>query len=300
MSFSYAFKFVIAALAILVGIIFHLFLCGAILATTLLWLPFYRWTQNPAYWWAYVYYWWLRVTYFCLGITVRITAPEDVPDGPVSVLADHGTLATMLLQAVHVVIHFRRRAKINIKASLMYTPVGWGMRMMGIDIALPREDRGLSIQRIEAARGDGSPFTGMIYATGHRPSRNRVADAQKWLRSLGYDPQKLQHTCAPRPSGPFTLITVQEPETVYLQMVAGSQRDEGWFGIINLMYGGAIVLKYNEVTPDMQDQQAFARWLTMAWLDRVNPWIGYTRSWWASLSSEQASRYFWRQLRFWR
>lgn len=298
-SFSYIFKAPVAFVALVIGIFGHLFFAAVIIATTAVWVPFSRFGKNPAYLWAYVYYWWLRSMFVGLGITVRIYAPEDVPDGPVTVLADHGSTIAMLLQAVHVAVYFPRRAKIGIKQELMNWPVGWALVAMGAAVVLPRENREESLQRIEAAAG-GESFTGMIYTTGHRFTHKRLIDGRTLLTRLGYDASKLRFTCVPKPGGSYTLLRVQQPRVVYLQMVAASQSDEGFAALLHLMYGGAIILRYQRISPDMTSEAAFAHWSATLWLDRVNPWIGETRVWWGSLSSVQAHKYFWRQLRFWR
>lgn len=250
-------------------------------------------SKNPGYVWVYLYWYILRMLCFALGITVRIRSPTGSFKASSAIIGDHGSDFPLVLQALHAAVFFPLRTGVTIKIQHLRNIIGKGMKSIGVGVPLEREDRDKAIAALKLAVNELKGNI-LIFAPGTRPKPEKIEDSRRELAKRGFVyASQLRYTTHPKPKGPWTVIQALSPSTIYLQLVAASIDDtKGILAIVDLMFGGAIFLEYEEVTDqfDREDFQRFADQLTNIFVRRVGPWIGEQRECWERLSAGEKFR----------
>lgn len=115
-----------------------------------------------------------------------------------------------------------------------------------------------------------------LFVEGHRTTRKRVLEAQEVFRKAGReDLATAVRTSVPKTGGPAISLSAVPPGTrVVCGYLASTTHEEGFFGILRLVYGGEYRLKFFDASPPSPtDEEAFQAWVNTIFVLEGGAWI---------------------------
>ncbi len=162
------------------------------------------------------------------------------------------------------------------KDALRDWPVGKAFEALGAVCFIPRENRTESIARISAWARTMQEGTLYIFVDGHRPTLKRIKAAQQALLKAGFPELAIAvRTALPKTGGSGMGLTAVPLETrVVCGFFTGSKHEEGFFGVLRLVFGGRYALKiFDASPPPPSDEAAFQTWTNETFVRDGGAWI---------------------------
>lgn len=201
---------------------------------------------------------------------------------------NHGSLLGMLMSVWAANWYLPRPVRWVIKQELMkWWKIGPALVKIGLGWPIPRTDAMESVVRLQTM-GDGFvEGAAAIFIDGTRPTYANIEEGKRFYRERLNRPDYatlLRFTARPRPKGFRTLCRTVPHDRRIRIFVTSSVHEEGWIGLVDLMFTGAIFVRIEEwkETLNPEDEQVFADQLDCVWLWSLQDWIAHRRTWWAT------------------
>ena len=243
--------------------------------------------------------WSLRQVFFrwaFVHVFVENTARPFMPGERAIIGANHGSLLSMLINVWGSVMFMPNPVRWVIKRELMrWWKIGPALKMIGLAWDIDRS-RGDEANAALATMGDGfARGSAEILIEGTRPTNSNMQDGRDYYVGRGerHHAQRLRVTARPRPNGFRTILLTTPHERRIRMLVTSSTHEEGFWGLVDLMFSGAIFLRIEEWSEPLHPRESvFVEELNEMWLGHVQSWIIAKRDgwvvckrtkWWGSL-----------------
>ncbi len=251
-----------------------------------------RW-RNPFTHLPWLWSWGLRYFFFPL-VGIRVCVENNmrpfVDYQRAVVAAGHGSTLGVLIQVWAMTAFLPHPVRWAVKSELMRWPVGWGLDALDLAWTVDRGDRGQALAQLATMGSEFNTGCAAILVDAHRPTQKWIDEGRAFYISIGRPDlaDRLEHTARPRPAGLRQLLLTTPHERLVRVVVTSSVHEEGFAGILSLMYGGTIFVALDDWDSDLRpdDEAYFTAMLTECWLGTVHDWIRTKRreassdSWW--------------------
>jgi hypothetical protein len=250
-------------------------------------LRHYGWrVNNPAERMPEVFGWGLRNIFFrwaCIRVFFENAAKAFLPGERVLIGANHGSLLSMLMTVWACAMFLPNPVRWAIKKELMeWWKIGPYLNLIGLAWDLDRQDGDTAVRKLETMGQGMERGSAAILIDGTRPTNRNIADGQKYYRSIGREDwaEKLLYSPPPRVRGFRTMHLNVPHERVVRVLVTSSTHEEGFWGLVDLMFSGAVFVRIEDWEEPLHsnDKDRFDIELHTIWIDRVQSWIGLKRT----------------------
>jgi len=260
---------------------------------------YWRTRQNPALLISYPFNWGMRLIYWGMGIRCRppmLDLDHGIhEDDTVFVIGAHTTVAATPYFYGLLVDYFGFPLKIVGKDAPWWDYIGLAinvLRSMGAAISIKRtpdaRERDLSAIR-EMTIGLESGDRALLFPDGHRPTRKRLAETQRYLEQKGWYrfADAIRHTCMPKAGG-FRQMCLALHELrrrghqvrVVLAVATATVQEHSLVDVFRLPgHEFTCIFKEIDLPPveTLENDRKLQWYLLTLWADVVNPLIARQR-----------------------